>query len=181
MAELAIGIAGLAISIPGLIHVLGSMGDALMKKLGCYDDSDDCVRQMYLIIRLNKSQTQDMLSFINESEAAIPSDLMEELLQMFQTLRNIFERLLAALPGDARGVATQKGSKPTLSASERSKANVEVRKLEEWNDRFFKRALVFTLFGRGTRAIRDGEAALGPAGDEFETVEQSASAVAPAP
>lgn len=44
-----------------------------------------------------------------------------------------------------------------MSAANKRKADKEVKRLEGWNDRFFKRAIVFLLFGR--RQMRGGSIA----------------------
>ncbi|KAI3342471.1 serine/threonine protein kinase [Ustulina deusta] len=142
MADLALGIAGLAVGIPGLVQVTLSIGDAIRKRLVHYED--DFKRLLDIVIRINKSQSQDMLLyFFGEEDQPVPRELQDELIEMFQVLRGIFERLLLMFP-DAAGP----GKKTAISAALKARAEETIEALEEWNDRFFKRALVFVMFGR---------------------------------
>ncbi|KAI0540438.1 serine/threonine protein kinase [Xylaria digitata] len=144
MAELAIGIAGLAIGIPGLIQVTLSLGDAIRRRLVHYED--DFKRLLDIVIRINKSQTQDMLLYFFTEDEAVPTELQDELIEMFQALRDIFEKLLMMFPDS--GPLGNSGNKTKITPALKVKAEEKVKALEEWNDRFFKRALVFVMFGR---------------------------------
>ncbi|KAL8382590.1 hypothetical protein RB595_006393 [Gaeumannomyces hyphopodioides] len=139
MAELALGIAGLAIGIPGLLEVIVSLGDAVLRRIQhCKDDWNPLID---LVIKVNNSQIQEILMAVFDESNEAPGELKSELVQTFQALRNILERLLLLLPSPTDG-------KVKVSASARKKVEAEATKLEEWSDRFFKRALVFFLFGR---------------------------------
>ncbi|KLU85765.1 hypothetical protein MAPG_04785 [Magnaporthiopsis poae ATCC 64411] len=139
MAELALGVAGLVIGIPGLLEVIVSLGDAVLRRIRhCKDDWKTLID---LVVTVNSSQTQEILMAVFDESNEAPDELKSELVQMFQALRNILERLVLLLPSAVDG-------KVKISASARKKVEAEVTKLEEWSDRFFKRALVFFLFGR---------------------------------
>jgi hypothetical protein len=99
-----------------------------------------------LIINTNKSQTQEMiLYFFRQGGPTLPEDLGAELLELFQSLRGIYEELLKVFPTPP---STSPGRSFKLSESGKRKADDAVRRLEDWNDRFLRRAIVFVLFGR---------------------------------
>ncbi|TGJ76810.1 hypothetical protein E0Z10_g10829 [Xylaria hypoxylon] len=144
MADIALGVAGLAVGIPGLVQVTLSIGDAIRRRLAHYED--DFKRLLDIVIRINKSQSQDMLLYFFSEDKTVPRELQDELIEMFQVLRGIFERLLLMFP-DA-GPSGNSGNQTKISATLKARAEETIEALEEWNDRFFKRALVFVMFGR---------------------------------
>lgn len=144
--DVALGIAGIAFSIPGYLDVNARLTNLLLQRLQKY--GDDYKKLVELIIRLNKSQTQELFLFIHESSNAIPEELTNELLDLFQALRNIFEELLRLFPDTGAAIDRSQNKALKISAETKRKADDAVRRLEEWNDRFFKRAVVFILFGQ---------------------------------
>lgn len=147
-ADIAIG---LAVGIPSLLDVIARVTNLLLRRLQRY--GDEYKKLLELIIQLNKSQTQELFLFICDSSNKIPEELNNELLDLFQALRNTFEELLRLFPDTGAAIEKSQTKNLKMSAETKRKADDAVRKLEEWNDRFFKRAVVFILFGR--RQIRD--------------------------
>ncbi|KAF2965352.1 hypothetical protein GQX73_g8233 [Xylaria multiplex] len=144
MEMAALGIVGVAVGVPGLIQVTLSLGDAIRKRLVHYED--DFKRLLDIVIRINKSQTQDMLQYFFTEDETVPTELQDELIEMFQALRDIFERLLLMFPDSVS--SDNSGNKSKITPALKAKAEEKVKALEEWNDRFFKRALVFVMFGK---------------------------------
>ncbi|KAK5629129.1 hypothetical protein RRF57_004844 [Xylaria bambusicola] len=140
MADIALGIAGLAVGIPGLVQVTLSIGDAIRRRLVHYED--EFKRLLDIVIRINGSQSNDMLLYFFSEDQAVPQELQDELIEMFQVLRGIFERLLLMFP------EAKNGEKMKITPALKARAQEAIERLEEWNDRFFKRALVFVMFGQ---------------------------------
>ncbi|KAJ3568321.1 hypothetical protein NPX13_g6460 [Xylaria arbuscula] len=140
MADLALGIAGLAVGVPGIVQVTLSIGDAIRRRLVHYED--DFKNLLDTVIRINKSQSNDMLIYFFSEDQTTPQELRDELIEMFQVLRGIFERLLLMFP------EAKVGEKTKITPALKARGKEMIEQLEEWNDRFFKRALVFVMFGR---------------------------------
>ena len=144
--DIALGVAGLATSLPGLLDVIVRFIDVLLHRLQNY--KDDYRKLIELIVRLNKSQTQDLFMFLNDGSNKIPEDLQHELLDLFQALRDIFEELLSIFPEPDTATRSSNANSGKITARRKRRADDAVRRLEDWNDHFFKRAIVFVLFGR---------------------------------
>ena len=142
MAELGLAIAGLAVGVPAVIKAISYMSDTILQRVKHYDG--DYNELLSLIIRINKSQTQDLFLYFQSHGTEVPDDLQTELNLLFQALRSMFEELLMVF----KDVGPEKTiRKVKLSSRDKEKAAAIMRRLEEWNDRFFKRALVFIFFG----------------------------------
>ncbi|KAI9890884.1 MAG: hypothetical protein M1814_003523 [Vezdaea aestivalis] len=97
------------------------------------------------------------MNFFNPSTISAPLSppiYATSCMELFQALRNIFEELLGIFPSlvppdnpDARPTETTQQPKK-LSRADQRKAEAAVRRLDEWSDRFFKRAVAIVLFGR---------------------------------
>ncbi|KAI9891722.1 MAG: hypothetical protein M1814_002472 [Vezdaea aestivalis] len=143
-ADVIIGVAGLAIGIPGLLDVIFRVSKLLLQRLQSY--GDDYKNLIRLVVRISKSQTQDLVSFIDRANNEIPDDLNADLLDLFQALRSIYEELLGLLPGTDSAVAELKNRASRISRGRKQKVDDAIRRLEDWNDRFFKRIVLFLLF-----------------------------------
>ncbi|EFR03324.1 serine/threonine protein kinase [Nannizzia gypsea CBS 118893] len=141
MAEVILGVAGLAIGVPGVLDIVQKLGKELKQRIKRYDP--DHKKLTDLIIQTNQSQSHEMMHYFVSEGNAIPEDLQSELLALFQALRSIYEELLAVLPPDPTNYKLSEKGKRRIDAA--------VRKLEDWNERFLKRAIVFVLFGRHVR------------------------------
>lgn len=144
--DVALGAAGIVFSIPGFLDVIARITNLLLQRLQKY--GDEYKKLVELIIRLNKSQTQEMFLFLHDTNNVIPEELKNELLDLFQALRNILEELLCLFPDTGAASERSQNKASKISAETKRKADDAVRRLEEWNDRFFKRAVVFILFGQ---------------------------------
>lgn len=142
MAELILGVAGLLVGVPGLLQVIGSLADTVLQRVKHYDE--DYQRRLELVITINKSQMQEIFLFLDNGQA-VPVALNDEVVRMFQILRNIFERLLNIFP--SVGLGNQISQRMKISASMKVKLDSEIRELEEWSSRIFIRTLVFVMFG----------------------------------
>ncbi|KAM0340368.1 hypothetical protein ACHAPU_010504 [Fusarium lateritium] len=159
MAGLALSIAGLAASVPGLIQVIGHLGDAVLKRLENYDDNHQ--KQVKLMVRASKSQTQELLAYLETLDDKPPEALVDEVYGMFQALRDTFERLLPLLPSLGADEAAIVRTK--LSDVKRAKIDSEVAKIEEWNNRILKRMIVLKFFGSRkvpTPSLQDEKSAI---------------------
>ncbi|KAH6960278.1 hypothetical protein DER45DRAFT_557374 [Fusarium avenaceum] len=143
MADLALGIAGLVAGVPGLIQVIALLGDAVLQRLGHYDD--DYQSRVKLVARSSQSQTQDLLLYLEGLDNKAPEALVRDVHDMFQALRNTLERLVPLLPGT--GTDEQATERTKLSAVKKVKIDAEVGNIEEWNDRIWKRMMVLKFFG----------------------------------
>ncbi|KAH8645574.1 hypothetical protein BGZ61DRAFT_501377 [Ilyonectria robusta] len=76
-ADLTLGIASLAIRIPGLVQC-----------------NNKYQNQLELIIQISKSQTQELFLYLNRENRRIPKALKDKIVSIFQTLQNTFKRLL---------------------------------------------------------------------------------------
>lgn len=104
-----------------------------------------------LIIRVNKSQLKDLLYFFHNIADNIPQDFQEELHDLFQTLRRIFENLIQAFPPTKVSSALSAPVQRKISSRDVSRIKAGVKELEEWNDRFLKRVIVFLFLGDNNR------------------------------
>ncbi|EXM03468.1 hypothetical protein NOF04DRAFT_21383 [Fusarium oxysporum II5] len=143
MADLALGIAGLVVGVPGLIQVIGLLGDAVLKRLGHYDDNYQ--RRVKLLIRISKSQTQDLLLYLERLGDKAPEALVAEVHDMFQALRDALELLVTMLP--SVGIDEAAVVRTKLSEAKKASIDAEVAKIEEWNNRILKRMIVLKFFG----------------------------------
>ena len=138
MAELGLAIAGLAASV--LLPVITELETSLLDRI--QHQGEEYYTLTALVINISKSQTHEILSALSGQDDTIPEDFRAEIDQMFQQLRGIFEELLSLIPDPS----DKKHRKVTNKSQKR--IDNAIKRLEEWNDRFFKRALVYALFGR---------------------------------
>ena len=138
MAELGLGIAGVASTF--LLPVIVQLGASVLDRIKHQQEKFQALAE--LIVTVNTSQTQEIFHAFLGQDGDLPNELQTEFLLLFQQLRDLLEELLHLIP-DPR---TRKNDK--LSKRSQKRIDETVRKLEQWNDRFFKRALVYTLFGR---------------------------------
>jgi len=98
-----------------------------------------------VIVRLNKAETGDLLLFFHSVTDGLPEDFRNEFKDLFQILRHISEDLLRAFPE----ITADQVPKTKLSLRDHKRIEEALNKLEEWNERFLKRAIVLLFFARG--------------------------------
>jgi hypothetical protein len=102
---------------------------------------DDYQKLHGLVVQINQSQITEIINFFFDNDSSIPESLQNELLGLFQALRNIYEELLVVFPEP-----NDRRPREKLSEHKRMYAHKGLRKLEDWNERFLKRAMAFKLF-----------------------------------
>lgn len=143
MAELGLGIAGLLVGLPSLAQVIGTLGDAVLSRIK-YEE-DPYWRNLDLVVRVNKSQIQDIFQYMSDYGAVVPEDLRDEVVQMFQAVRDALTKLMTLFAGVGPGNQILRSAQ--LSAVTKRKLEAEVTIMEDWNQRILRRTLAFALFG----------------------------------
>ncbi|KAH7153546.1 hypothetical protein EDB81DRAFT_841724 [Dactylonectria macrodidyma] len=143
--KLALGIAGLVAGLPAFVEFIGTLGDAVLSRIKHEDDQ--YWKKLDLVIKVNKSQIQEICHFIHKKGTAAPEDLKYEVVQIFQAIRDTLTRLLTLFAGVGPGNQILRSAK--LSAAQKKKIEAEVSLIEEWNKRILMRTLAFVSFGGG--------------------------------
>jgi len=166
--EAGLAVAGVTLAIPPLIELVWRAAGSLSERVKRYEA--EYGRLFRLIVRTNKSQTQDIVQYCFNDENDVPKELRDELCELYQALLLVLDELLTVFPAPITHFAGARA--PKLSSRGKKIADRSIVKLEDWNDRFIKRAIVFRLFGQHVhnkskrKAMRcDGRAG----GDEHES------------
>ncbi|KAK0257831.1 hypothetical protein LTR91_017105 [Friedmanniomyces endolithicus] len=143
MADGGVGIAGLVLGIPGLIDLCVKYGDFLRTKCSNYRHITEISRLYELIATLVMGEMSDLLQFFKSIESRLSVSTRDDVMKMFQVLRDKLESVLAILPDDKPGA----WDKLKFAFHDKKLLDGACKDLEQWQSRFLRRAVTFLFFG----------------------------------
>lgn len=143
MSDGGVGVAGLALAIPGIIDLCIKYGNFLKEKVQSYRHMNEIVRLYDFVAALVAGEMSDLLLFFQSIHDKMPPGPREDVKQMFQVLRIKLETVIAALPADK----PSKLEKLIFSFHVKKVIEKACKELEEWQGRFLRRAVTFLFFG----------------------------------
>ncbi|KAI4202339.1 MAG: hypothetical protein LQ346_002013 [Caloplaca aetnensis] len=146
MVDIALAAAGLAIGGPPLVGNFLSAVTYLRSRAEYHRNINDHVLLCEQIINLTQGASIDLLFYFERLGDTIPERLRYDVRDLFQALRSIHENISATFPNPPSSL--NPSSKPRrLHAREAKRLAEETKRLEEWSNRFLKRAIEHLFFG----------------------------------
>jgi hypothetical protein len=146
MSDHVVGVAGLAIGVPGLIEVCVLLGDFLVTRLSTYRQADEKVADYLLRISIHWDNQKDTLKKLKLLEANLADDVKDRLAQVLKSLRRLLEKAAAILSRYTTSRLTPTSAVSPSVVQRLRYALVEERALASldndisaWEDRFMKR------------------------------------------
>lgn len=144
-----VGLAGIILTVPGLIDLCIKYGVFLKEKVTLYREIDAIKGLHSFVVGLVEGELHSLLLFFDSIDKLLTQTFRDELQRLFQVLRNTLERIKPAFDGKEAGM----GVKLRFSFHEAKKLRKDCDDLDEWHNRFLRRAVVFLFFG--TNSISD--------------------------
>jgi len=135
---------GLVLAMPGVIDLCIKISESLLAKVNLYKDAHNLMKLDKFAVQLVQGELRDLMGFFYSINATLSPLFKDELESMFQILAVSLEKALR-LFRDVDG--TFKRLKFAFRDSKRIQDACS--DLEQWQDRFLKRAIVFLFFGGG--------------------------------
>ncbi|KAK5695725.1 hypothetical protein LTR17_024449 [Elasticomyces elasticus] len=143
MSDGGVGVAGVVLAIPGLVDLCIKYGDFLRDKISNYRHIAEISRLYELVSTLVSGEMHDLLQFFKTIERSLPVSTHDDVMRMFQVLRDKLELVKATLPEDSPRV----WDKLSFSFHHKKLLDRACEDLEQWQNRFLRRAVTFLFFG----------------------------------
>ncbi|KAK0816764.1 hypothetical protein LTR75_003447 [Friedmanniomyces endolithicus] len=143
MADGGVGVAGLVLAIPGLVDLCIKYGDFLRNKISNYRHIAEISRLYELITALVMGEMSDLLRFFKSIESRLSVSTRDDVMKMFQVLRDRLESVSAILPDEKPGA----WDKLKFAFQDKKRLDGACKDLEQWQNRFLRRAVTFLFFG----------------------------------
>ncbi|KAK0941528.1 hypothetical protein LTR29_006907 [Friedmanniomyces endolithicus] len=143
MADGGVGVAGLVLTIPGLVDLCIRYGDFLRNKISNYRHIAEISRLYELITALVMGEMSDLLRFFKSIESRLSVSTRDDVMKMFQVLRDRLESVSAILPDDKPGA----WDKLKFAFHDKKRLDGACKDVEQWQNRFLRRAVTFLFFG----------------------------------
>lgn len=153
-AELPLAIVGIILASPAIISAIQQLRGVLTQRIKSISSEPGLYESLASI---NQSQTFEVVAFMAQLEPQLSEELRSELRTLLGQLRLIYEELAAEL---------SKPFGPSISPRRRERIKAIFVKIEEWNDRYMKRAIVFLFFGQASSQLANSS-------DEIERIIRS--------
>lgn len=140
--EVALAIAGVALTIPGIIDLCIKYGTFLKEKHTLYQSMDADMKLYNLISNLVNGEMNDVLMFFESVDDKLSPDIQGQIKNLLILLHDELDALKALITKDP-GARQRLG----YSAHRAQKIQKKCSSLEEWHVRFLRRATVLMLFG----------------------------------
>ena len=143
MTDEGLAVGSVILAIPGIIDLCIQYGQFLKDKVDSYRHMNDIVRLDHFVVQLVEGELHTLLMFFKSIHDRMTTAFEDETLQLFQVLRNLLEAVKQQFPRPDPG----KLEKLSFSFHGRKALAKACRGLEDWHERFLRRAVVFLFFG----------------------------------
>ncbi|KAF8539318.1 hypothetical protein BDD12DRAFT_882701 [Trichophaea hybrida] len=135
--------AGLVLAMPGIIDLCIKTSESLLAKINQYKDASNLAQINKFTVQLVQGELRDLMGFFHSISATLSPLFKDELEKMFQILAVSLENALRLF----RDVDGTRFKRLKFAFRDLKRIQEACSELEQWQDRFLKRAIVFLFFG----------------------------------
>jgi hypothetical protein len=134
---------GIILAVPGLVNLAIIYASFLKEKYELYKEMDSDRRLYKLVSKCVDGEVFEVLMFCQENANTVTAAFLDDLEDLFQTIRDCRDSVVSLLTDRASGSLVKVG----YSMHGARKLSKRCDTLEIWIRRFLDRAIVFRLFG----------------------------------